>query len=185
MNSKDSVGICRDDGTHGGCHTQPSGSSLAWWWLVGSRCRHRRSCSRSSYRFETLLLWWWTLLLWWWSLLWRWLLSWGTLLRLRWRSLLWRWLLWDHLQKLERVLIRARSRGRPDGVPSAAPCLMRCPFSDADRAEPHLEVLLNPAYIARMLWRVRNSRGRPMNAPAAFIHPCQPIVAKHSKRRRS
>jgi ATP-dependent DNA ligase len=31
-------------------------------------------------------------------------------------------------------------------------------------------------YIARMLWR--NSRGRPMNAPAAFIHPCQPIVAK-------
>jgi bifunctional non-homologous end joining protein LigD len=27
-----------------------------------------------------------------------------------------------------------------------------------------------------MLWR--NSRGRPMNAPAAFIHPCQPIVAK-------
>jgi bifunctional non-homologous end joining protein LigD len=29
-----------------------------------------------------------------------------------------------------------------------------------------------------MLWRVRNSRGRPQNAPAAFIHPCQPIVAK-------
>ena len=29
-----------------------------------------------------------------------------------------------------------------------------------------------------MLWRVRNSRGRPLNAPAAFIHPCQPIVAK-------
>jgi ATP-dependent DNA ligase len=28
-----------------------------------------------------------------------------------------------------------------------------------------------------MLWRVRNSRGRPLNAPAAFIHPCQPIVA--------
>jgi hypothetical protein len=27
-----------------------------------------------------------------------------------------------------------------------------------------------------MLWR--SSRGRPMNAPAAFIHPCQPIVAK-------
>jgi len=33
-------------------------------------------------------------------------------------------------------------------------------------------------YIHRMLWRLRNSRGRPMNAPAAFIHPCQPIVAK-------
>jgi len=29
-----------------------------------------------------------------------------------------------------------------------------------------------------MLWRVRNSRGRPLNAPVAFIHPCQPIVAK-------
>jgi len=27
-----------------------------------------------------------------------------------------------------------------------------------------------------MLWR--NTRGRPLNAPAAFIHPCQPIVAK-------
>jgi hypothetical protein len=33
-------------------------------------------------------------------------------------------------------------------------------------------------YIGAMLWRVRNSRGRPLNAPAAFIHPCQPIVAK-------
>jgi hypothetical protein len=31
-------------------------------------------------------------------------------------------------------------------------------------------------YIARMLSRVRNSRGRPINAPAAFIHPCRPIV---------
>jgi bifunctional non-homologous end joining protein LigD len=27
-----------------------------------------------------------------------------------------------------------------------------------------------------MLQRVRSSRGRPLNAPAAFIHPCQPIV---------
>jgi|SRR5262249_18385679 hypothetical protein len=27
-----------------------------------------------------------------------------------------------------------------------------------------------------MLWR--SSRGRPSNAPAAFIHPCQPTVAK-------
>jgi hypothetical protein len=33
-----------------------------------------------------------------------------------------------------------------------------------------------PRYIGGMLWR--NSRGRPINAPAAFIHPCQPIVAK-------
>jgi hypothetical protein len=29
------------------------------------------------------------------------------------------------------------------------------------------------AYIAAMLWRVRNSRGRPKNAPAAFIQPCR------------
>jgi ATP-dependent DNA ligase len=27
-------------------------------------------------------------------------------------------------------------------------------------------------------WRVRNSRGRPTNAPAAFIPPCQPSVAQ-------
>ena len=32
-------------------------------------------------------------------------------------------------------------------------------------------------YIPRILWR--NSRGRPpLNAPAAFIHPCRPVVAK-------
>jgi bifunctional non-homologous end joining protein LigD len=29
-----------------------------------------------------------------------------------------------------------------------------------------------------MLWRMRSSRGRPLNAPAAFILPCQPTVAK-------
>jgi hypothetical protein len=33
-----------------------------------------------------------------------------------------------------------------------------------------------PRYIRCMLWR--NSRSRPLNAPAAFIYPCQPIVAK-------
>jgi hypothetical protein len=33
-------------------------------------------------------------------------------------------------------------------------------------------------FLWSMLCRVRNSRGRPMNVPAAFIHPCQPIVAK-------
>jgi hypothetical protein len=27
-----------------------------------------------------------------------------------------------------------------------------------------------------MFWR--NSRGRPINAPAAFVYPCQPIVAR-------
>ena len=29
-----------------------------------------------------------------------------------------------------------------------------------------------------MLSRVRNSRGRPITAPASFIHPCRPTVAK-------
>ena len=33
-----------------------------------------------------------------------------------------------------------------------------------------------------MLWRVRNSRGRPKNAPAAFIHPCRPTVSKRPPR---
>jgi bifunctional non-homologous end joining protein LigD len=28
-----------------------------------------------------------------------------------------------------------------------------------------------------MLWRERNSRSRPINAPPAFIHPCRPTVA--------
>jgi hypothetical protein len=37
-------------------------------------------------------------------------------------------------------------------------------------------------YIAVMLSRVRNSRGRPSNAPAAFIHPCQSVVAKQNGR---
>jgi bifunctional non-homologous end joining protein LigD len=32
------------------------------------------------------------------------------------------------------------------------------------------------AYIANMV--LRSSRGRALNGPAAFIHPCQPIVAK-------
>jgi ATP-dependent DNA ligase len=50
-----------------------------------------------------------------------------------------------------------RGRGLEDNVCRVAPFL----FSQ---------------YIARMLSRVRNSRGRPLNAPAAFIHPCRPTV---------
>jgi hypothetical protein len=34
------------------------------------------------------------------------------------------------------------------------------------------------AYIFPMLWRVRNSRGRTRNAPAAFIQPCRPTVSQ-------
>jgi hypothetical protein len=50
----------------------------------------------------------------------------------------------------------------------------RSPENNVFRVAPFLFF----QYIARMLWRVRNARGRPLNAPAAFIHPCQPIVAK-------
>ena len=38
------------------------------------------------------------------------------------------------------------------------------------------------AYIRAMLWRVRNSRGRPKNAPAAFIQPCRPTVSQRPPR---
>ena len=50
----------------------------------------------------------------------------------------------------------------------------RGPENNVCRVAPFLFL----QYIAPMLWRVRNSRGRPLNAPAAFIHPCQPTVAK-------
>ena len=33
-----------------------------------------------------------------------------------------------------------------------------------------------------MLWRVRNSRGKPKNAPAAFIEPCRPTVSQRPPR---
>jgi hypothetical protein len=46
----------------------------------------------------------------------------------------------------------------------------RSPENNVCRVAP----FLFSQYIARMLWHVRNSRGRPINAPAAFIHPCQP-----------
>jgi hypothetical protein len=35
------------------------------------------------------------------------------------------------------------------------------------------------AYIGSIVLR-SFGRGRPINAPAAFIHPCQPIVAKQA-----
>ena len=38
------------------------------------------------------------------------------------------------------------------------------------------------AYIAAMLWRVRNSRGRLKNAPAAFIQPCRPTISQRPPR---
>jgi len=41
-----------------------------------------------------------------------------------------------------------------------------------------MEKFLGSGYSPGMLWR--NSRGRPLIAPAAFIHPCQPIVAKQA-----
>ena len=33
-----------------------------------------------------------------------------------------------------------------------------------------------------MLWRVRNSRGKPKNVPAAFIQPCRPSVSQRPPR---
>ena len=33
-----------------------------------------------------------------------------------------------------------------------------------------------------MLWRVRNSRGKPKNAPAVLIQPCRPTVSQHPPR---
>ena len=33
-------------------------------------------------------------------------------------------------------------------------------------------------YMGGMSWRA--SRSRPLNAPVAFIHPCEPIAAKHA-----
>jgi bifunctional non-homologous end joining protein LigD len=47
---------------------------------------------------------------------------------------------------------------------------------------PVLAIQLKFAYIGGMLARVRNSRGRPINAPAAFIHPCRPIVVEEPPR---
>ena len=44
------------------------------------------------------------------------------------------------------------------------------------RAKSLLHFSGRTRYIRDMLWR--NSRGRPPNAPAPFIHPCQPTVAK-------
>jgi hypothetical protein len=50
----------------------------------------------------------------------------------------------------------------------------RSPENNVCRVAP----FLFSQYIARMLWRVRNSRGRPKNAPAAFIHSCRPKVRR-------
>ncbi|MGC1691164.1 MAG: hypothetical protein WA756_14740, partial [Pseudolabrys sp.] len=45
-----------------------------------------------------------------------------------------------------------------------------------DDAGP-FSLVLHALYRA-LLWR--NSRGRPLSAPATFIHPCEPVVAKQS-----
>jgi len=50
-------------------------------------------------------------------------------------------------------------------------------FSTAPRRSRQPLFLLGPLlYIDVMLWRP--SRGRSLNAPAAFIRPCQPIVCQ-------
>jgi hypothetical protein len=52
-------------------------------------------------------------------------------------------------------------------------------------AVPVLELPPNRcrSYIGCMV--LRSNRGGPLNAPAAFIHPCQPIVAKQPPSRHS
>ena len=47
---------------------------------------------------------------------------------------------------------------------------------------PVVAIRLEFPYISRMLFRVRNSRGRPINAPAAFIPRCRPIVVAEPPR---
>jgi hypothetical protein len=47
-------------------------------------------------------------------------------------------------------------------------------------ATVHLLYLGRQPYINGMVLRSLG-RGRPLNAPAAFIHPCQPIVAKQPR----
>ena len=66
-------------------------------------------------------------------------------------------------------------------MPLRLPLLMRqwrhSPSCATSACDP-----IRVAYIRAMLWRVRNSRGRLKNAPAAFIEPCRPTVS-HSVRR--
>jgi bifunctional non-homologous end joining protein LigD len=45
-----------------------------------------------------------------------------------------------------------------------------------------MALMIMSAYIAAMLSRVRSSRGRPKNAPTAFIQPCRPTVAQRPPR---
>src|SRR5215472_7641024 len=92
------IGISRHDCFHGGCRTQQSRSSLAWWLVDPRSCRWR-SCSGSDHRLKTLLLRLWTILL---------LRLWSLLLR-RWPVLLWwaRLLLQPTLQTLVRILTDA------------------------------------------------------------------------------
>jgi|SRR5512132_1022318 hypothetical protein len=56
-------------------------------------------------------------------------------------------------------------------------------FHEGGPATVHLLHLGRPPYNSGMV--LRSSRGRPLNAPAAFIHPCRPIVAKQPLSRHS
>ena len=64
-----------------------------------------------------------------------------------------------------------RNRPGPNNRVSAWNRRGRGPENNVCRVAP----FLFSQYIARMLWRVRSS---PLNAPAAFVHPRHPIVAK-------
>jgi hypothetical protein len=77
------------------------------------------------------------------------------------------------IPELLRIAVHLRLLPVSAAVPAI--CALGCHCVPAMAA---LFLFGRPRYIRRMLWRVRNYRVRPLNAPAAFIHPCQPIVAK-------
>ena len=73
-----------------------------------------------------------------------------------------------------------RNRPGPNNRVSAWNRRGRGPENNVCRVAPSLF----SQYIARMLWRVRNPRGRPSNAPAATCHNAQTLggSVRHDRR---
>ena len=70
-------------------------------------------------------------------------------------------------------------RGELDALSSVGICWLLSPFPRQHNLSglPVLRICGSPfftLYIGYMV--LRSSRGRPLNAPAAFIHPCQPAA---------
>jgi ATP-dependent DNA ligase len=66
-------------------------------------------------------------------------------------------------------------------MPLRLPLLMR-QWRHSPSCAPSACGPIRVADIRAMLWRVRNSRGRLKNAPAAFIEPCRPTVSQRPPR---